>query len=210
MGIITKLVEILFPRWCCKCSQYGTLLCAACFSTLDFLSTTSSNYQFLDSVTALTSYNKTTQSLIHALKYQNVQEVAIEIARMLYLYCSIPPTDYLTAVPLHPLRHASRGFNQSSEIAKELSRLLYIPYKEMLVRTVHTKNLASITNKEQRMAIIKNQFCMSNIDNNQVRNTRVLILDDVWTTGATLEEAAKVLKQNGALAVNGLTFTHQR
>lgn len=207
MNISELLIDVVFPQWCCSCNSYGELVCPKCFSLLEFNSEAKSD-QNVDSFYALTSLSTVSRSMIHALKYDSVIDVAKVCARMMYLYGKIPKIDCITSVPLHPIRQAERGFNQAAEIGSELASLLGIPYYEILQRDIHTQNLASINEPQLRKAIIKKQFSALANSLTHIRGARTAIVDDVWTTGATIAECAWVLKQHGAHETHGITFTH--
>lgn len=127
---------------------------------------------------------------------------------MMYLYGNIPDCSSVTSIPLHPKRQSHRGFNQAEEIAVELARLLQLQYIPCLQRVKHSTNLASVSDPLQRRAVIENQFeVLVGMKQYPVPGP-VLIVDDVWTTSATLEEASKVLKSLVSSPIHGYTFAH--
>ena len=111
--------------------------------------------------------------------------------------------DYLVPIPIHEKRRKERGFNQTEVLVKELSKLSGIPYdNEILLRHKQTKPQNSLTPKE-RKDNIKGAFFVNKAD--LIENKKILIVDDIFTTGSTVEEAAKELYKNGA--VNVCVFT---
>jgi ComF family protein len=166
------------------------------------------NIQNLDTVSALLTIELISRSMIHQLKYQSVKEIAVVCARLMYMYGTIPRTELITSIPLHPVRLHQRGFNQAEEIGTELARLLQRPYVQTTRRTTHTQNLASTTTVEERKNIIKNQFAIVPSMASTINGRSILLIDDVWTTGSTLAAVATVLKQHGVAAVHGYTFAH--
>lgn len=99
----------------------------------------------------------------------------------------------LIPVPLHPKRISKRGYNQALEIARPLSKKLQIPLlKNQCIRTRHTKPQTEIS-REERKSNVKNAFMVKNLPLLQ----HVTLIDDVFTTGHTLEEIVKCLKKNG-------------
>jgi competence protein ComFC len=179
-----------------------------CFSQLEFSSVTSTHTEFLDSFYSLVVFEKVSKALIHQLKYKSVKEIAVVCARMMYMYGSFPPSHVITCIPLHRKRFSQRGYNQAEEIARELSRLLGVTYLNTLQRIVHTQNLASISDPEERKNVISGQFTTNHDVVANIQNKNIMIVDDVWTTGSTLEEAARILKSAGAAQVLGVTFAH--
>jgi competence protein ComFC len=208
MNLKKIIKEIIFPRWCCGCNSYGTLLCEKCFSNLQFSNQEKIHTSYLDSIASLVSFEKISKALVHQLKYQSVIELGVVCARMMYLYGNFPETELVTSIPLHRYRSAQRGFNQAEVIAKELAKLLQLPYLTVLQRNIHTSNLASVSNTEDRKRIISGQFSLLQKNKQQFINKNILIVDDVWTTGATLEEATRILKLNNVKAVHAYTFAH--
>lgn len=108
----------------------------------------------------------------------------------------------LVPVPIHPSKKKQRGFNQALLLADGLGKLAQLPCKELLARKVKTKSQTSLGKKE-RLENIKNVFeCC---DKKAVKGQAVILVDDVCTTTATLEECAKVLKRAGARDVFALS-----
>lgn len=106
--------------------------------------------------------------------------------------------DYVTAVPLHCKRYRSRGYNQSEILAKAVAEALGAEYKELLIRHINTKPQNSLDRKE-RIKNIKGAFLIK--DEISVANKNILIIDDIFTTGSTVNECSKVLKSNKASKV---------
>ncbi|HCC00762.1 MAG TPA: amidophosphoribosyltransferase [Ruminococcaceae bacterium] len=103
------------------------------------------------------------------------------------------PIDFITAVPLSVKRMRVRGYNQSALIGKELAHLLNLPYKNVLCKPADIPAQHSLK-REDRWKNIEGAFCVRN----NVRGKRILLIDDILTTGATLQECASVLRLAGA------------
>lgn len=200
--------ELFFPRWCCGCKRYGELLCSRCFSMLQFSNETIYDHVSLSSISSLLMLEPISRSMIHQLKYNSVKEVAVLCARMMFLYGSIPKSEVITSIPLHPYRQNSRGFNQAEEIARELAKLLHQPFITTLYRSKHSINLASIKDVKIRKKVISGQFTINPVCIPFIQNKKVLLIDDVWTTNATLGEAANTLLQGNPTSIDAFTFAH--
>jgi ComF family protein len=108
------------------------------------------------------------------------------------------------AVPLHKSKLKQRGFNQAEEIAKHLSNFLDIPFlSDVLIKTKKTLPQMSL-NKDQRLKNVSDCFKINPQKKNQIAKKNILLVDDVFTTGATMEECAKILKENRAQSVWGV------
>jgi ComF family protein len=99
-----------------------------------------------------------------------------------------------------------RGFNQSEEIAKLISESTGIKLSTNLVKTKETKPQMEL-NRNERIENVKN--CFAIIDKKEIENKTILLLDDVYTTGTTMDQCAKVLKENGAKEVWGLSVARE-
>ncbi len=118
----------------------------------------------------------------------------------------LPAPDLIVPVPLHTQRLSQRGFNQAGLLARELGRKLRTPVlPDALVRANQTLPQTRLKRRE-RLENVKGAFQISN--DRKVRGRRILLIDDVFTTGTTLSECSKVLKRKGgASEVYALTVT---
>ena len=146
---------------------------------------------------------------VHQFKYQNLRALADPLAVMLQQYLSANPLDFdvLVPVPLHRKRLRERGYNQARLLAQELGRLINIPVlDDVLVRRKHTPPQARTATIEERARNITDAFaCLDN----RLRGRHVLLLDDVATSGSTLNACAAVLKASGTAAVWGLVVARE-
>lgn len=162
---------------------------------------------YLDDLFALVKYQPPIDKLIFDYKYQGVKGIGLTLGKMIYYAANIPKVDLITYVPLSIKKQKSRGFNQAQIIAQELSRLTDIHCRPLLVRKKSRKAQASILDKGQRIKNASDLYLpIEDVEINKVSS--VLMIDDVSTTGATLNECAKVLKQMGIKKVYGLSFAH--
>lgn len=207
------ILTLLFPHFCTGCNRIGTYLCDNCYSKIHFFGSqieiTLEN-PALDTLLSAAHYQPPLSNLIKEMKYQRVQNLAQVAADILYWSVNIPHTDLITAVPLHPKRHQERGFNQAAAIAVHLSNLLQVPYQPLLLRTQNTPHQASISDRQHRLTHLQNCFEINIPIFSKLKNCpqKVLLIDDVTTTGTTLNECAHILKNHGVKKVIGLTLGH--
>ncbi len=145
-------------------------------------------------------YESILKELIHYYKYNYQLGALKDIEDLLNNYFQIRKTTYssfkVIPVPLHVKKLYSRGFDQSYLLAKSIARILQIPFLGVpVVRIKNTPPQVKIKRKE-RMRNIKGAFKIENPDT--IKNQDLLIVDDVFTTGSTTNELAKILKKNGA------------
>ena len=135
--------------------------------------------------------------VIHALKYGHQLAVAKWAGQRLAEQICREEFDRLIPLPLHPERLRERGFNQSAEIAGSLGKCLKLPVdRSIALRTRATPPQADLPHKERRKNVRGAFECRGDLS-----GQRLLLLDDVMTTGATVNECARVLKLHGAASV---------
>lgn len=144
--------------------------------------------------------------LIKNLKYHNARNSAPFLAQLIYRHLIIPEADLLTFVPLHPHKFRDRGYNQCEEIAITLAPILKLPLLPVLERKRHLASQAKVRDQKERLNRLKNVFIVRENYREIILNKRVLLLDDVFTTGATLNEISRILKEAGASQIIGLTL----
>ena len=210
-------LNLFFPRFCFGCKKEGSWLCLDCEATLEIV-----NYHqkhsgvFLKDLYWALPYQKPLiKKLIHCFKYEPLakelsQNLSILIINHFQLIENPPfffnkKSNYvLVPVPLHKQRLKWRGFNQAEEIGKELSSFLNIPLvSDCLIKNKKTPPQTNLS-QEQRKENIFNSFTIKN--KRKIKEKRILLVDDIFTIGATMEECAKVLKKSGAKEVVGIVI----
>jgi competence protein ComFC len=222
-------LDLLFPKFCVNCKTEGFYLCPDCFSLIEILDRQYCPFcenpsvtfdgktckkcrrtKHLDGLYCAASYeNQIIKKLIHSYKYEPfVKDMAPTLARLMISHLAVLnklQNDFkdfiLVPVPVHPKKLKFRGFNPAEELAKVLSEYLEIPvFPGALVKTKQTPPQAELK-KEERQKNIKGIFSVEN--KGVVLENKILLVDDVFTTGATTEECALVLKRSGAGEVWG-------
>jgi len=206
--IFELLICCLFPPFCCSCQKLGSYLCRSCFELCVFTPfpiRLQLEPLYLTSISAPLELSGPISVLIHAFKYKSIKPIGSVLAKLLFLTADIPVVDLLTAVPLHSRRQQDRGFNQAEEIAIELARLLKLPYRPLLSRFRATSPQAKLK-RQDRLEHLKDSF-KPNPEATKIP-PRILLIDDVTTTGTTLNECAQILRKMGAISVHGLVIAH--
>ena len=147
------------------------------------------------------------RQIIHDFKYGRQIHLRHLVARWLYGAFDDERLrgrtfDMIVPVPLHPTRQRERGFNQASLLAELLTAQISIPCKPLLKRVRYTTTQTAL-DRAERMENLHNAFRLRR--NANVRGLRVLLIDDVLTTGSTLSECARILKRSGAISVYAAT-----
>ncbi len=216
---------MFFPNICQGCEQPLTgkekYICLKCLYTLPKTNFHNSRKNIIselffgkinfENATSFCFFNKdgTIQNLIHSLKYKGVKEVGEELGKHLgsELNSSIfSDIDLIIPIPLHKKRQKFRGYNQSEWIAKGISEIMNKPIDiKSVIRATYTETQTK-KNKDERWENVKNIFEIKLPEN--LENKHVLLVDDVITTGSTIESCAKTILEvnNVKISIAAIAF----
>lgn len=216
--LICGMSTLFFPPICVGCqnriTQNQTLVCNSCRQQLQYLSDemilNKEVPENLNAIIPVYVYDERVQGIIHALKYQGFRSLGIVlgelIASRVKSKIKIEPNTILVPVPLHPIKYRERGYNQSYFIAKGLGNILDLNIKNNMLKRIKNTITQTHLSALERHQNMKNAFkLMAGVDFSQIENA--ILVDDVFTTGATLNSAAGVLKSAGVDSVIGVTVT---
>lgn len=235
---LSTFINLLFPSKCLSCKKReSNFLCEDCLKKIEFISTpyckicgkkaegivvenyicgecrTTKNY--FEYARAAAEYRDILKEAIHFFKYRKKENLKFPLSKLLLEYLEICDVkeeilncDLIIPVPLHKKRLKERRFNQAHLISEILSEELKIPLiSDVLIRIKPTLPQINL-NKRQRIENIKGAFLVE--DKEKVKNKKILLIDDVFTTGSTVRECAKMLKKAGAEKVTVLTLARGR
>lgn len=226
------ILDILFPRFCLKCQKEGNWICPDCLSFINVV-----EYQYcpfcaqrvFEKGTCYKHQNKNLDKLFFAVSYENslirkaikkfkyppfLRELTpyfcyLIISHFLLIENKIIGEDgsFLIPVPISSFKKRWRGYNQSEEIAKQLSISLKVPIlTNNLIKIKKTEPQSNLS-KIERIENVKNVFKIKKA--HEIQGKRIFLVDDVFTTGATMEECAQVLKNAGAKNVFGIAIARE-
>ena len=225
--LIELAVDSFFPRRCVGCGKGGGFLCPECLGKLPRLfpplcphcgrpqasgivcPSCRQRKTEIDGIRSLFRFDEVIRKAIHELKYRNLKAISPCLAELLadYLRSNPLPGEALVGVPLHPRRLRERGYNQSSLLAKELSRRIDLPViEDCLIRVKQAQPQVRAVDVEERRRNVADAFVCRD---EKVSGKRIILIDDVCTSGATLESCAAALKNKGAASVWGLTLARE-
>lgn len=221
------VLDLLFPPWCVGCGAVGSLLCSSCQAALPRLSPPlcvrcgkplsfgtlcyecENRPMEIDGIRSIFRFDGAVRQAILSFKYKNVKALAAPLAQLMKEYlCAHPlPGDVLVPLPLHPRRLRQRGYNQSSLLSVELGKLASLPVVEgSLVRLKNTPPQTRTKSAAERQSNVVGAFICRD---QRLEGRRILLIDDVCTSGATLDACATALKAAGATSVWGLTLARE-
>jgi len=227
-----SILDLLFPRHCLGCGKTGLYFCSDCTARIKKVSQIcpvcekpspfGQTHRFCETkyslagLISLFPYEGIVRNAIHKLKYKLVTDLETELWQVIKntleekkqeltifnQFLADKPT--VVPIPLYWYKENLRGFNQSSLLGKRLAKFFDLPFSDKIL--VRQKNVISQTKLafKERKENVKGIFRALPQIQNSLPN--ILLVDDVWTTGSTLKEAARTLKDAGAKTVWGLTL----
>lgn len=220
MRLLEKFLDIFYPKYCLLCLKSGRYICKKCIESLNyingpccpicsgvlrskkhFIHNVCQRHSSLDGLFPLLKYDEKSKVILSEAKYKYTKEIIVEMAEMLKpLYANLPfKIDYTVPVPLSSERINYRGFNQSELLAKGISW----KYQNILTKEKNTIPQTK-SNRSERLKKLENAFVINR--GFDLRNKNIVLIDDVVTTGSTLQECAKILKASGASKVIAIVW----
>ena len=198
MKIFKNILAVLFPQKCLGCKKENEILCSDCLLKINRPDT-----PHLNGIHIAANYQDLVlKKALWMLKYQGVKQLAKPLAELIKerIWKKLETGDWLIVpVPLSKNKLRHRGYNQAELIARELPGNVRA---DVLFKKFHTKSQVEVKDKEERLANIIGSFEVRNPE--KIKGKKIILIDDVLTTGATMREAKKVLKQAGAKKVIGI------
>jgi len=191
------LFEPIKPPICNTCgipTERDVARCVSCFGKTFFF--TSGRAVFV--------YDDLMRDLLHDLKFRRKKQIAQSLGKLWATHMKDMPDAILVPLPLHPKKERERGFNQAQILAQQLSARLNIPMENALERVVDTPPQSGL-HPRMRMENVSGAFGIAPGAN--VHGKNYIIIDDIYTTGASLNECAKVLQAAGASDVSCMTLS---
>ena len=216
MDFLDTILNIIFPVNCISCKEKGLLLCSKCL-----LLSPSPDRKSADWIFPLFDYrHPPIKKAIWLLKYKGKRQMANIFAEVMHTMILEELADLsifenfdepiLIPIPLSPKRKRERGFNQAmllcNELVKSDKNKNFVLEKNILLKPKDGEHQARILDRDKRLKNIVGSFCVKNPE--IIKNRNIILIDDVTTTGATLSEAKKTLRQAGAKKIIAFTIAH--
>jgi ComF family protein len=223
-----NLLNVLFPVFCNGCSNLllknENVICTKCIHNLPLTHHHNIKETEIEKVfyglipfefgASMLYFNKKgiSQNLIHNLKYRNRQEIGTFLGNLyateLIHLETFKEIDYIIPVPLHKKRFHERGYNQVTTFCKSIENKLTIPILDDVLVKKHYLKSVTDKSKEGRLTHNKNVFSIENQD--KIEGKHILIIDDVFTTGATIEACAKEILKIKNTKISILTMAYSQ
>ncbi len=219
--LLDALLDLVLPPHCAACGEVGAGLCRACVAQIRWIDTDACRCcgqplaqgqgtrcpacwrapLAIDGIVTAAEYSGPVRAAVLRFKYRYRRDLARALEEVLLRGATrLPPADLVIPVPLHPMRQRVRGFNQAEGLARALAHHLGCRYDgRALVRVRLTPPQAGLSRLERR----RNLADAFRADPPRVAGQRIVVVDDVCTTGSTLEACAAALRAAGAIEVWG-------
>lgn len=199
-------LDLLFPPKCAGCGTEGAYLCDVCIA--DARKAPDTSGEGLEAIIAPFQMQGAARDVVHRFKYSGLRVMAepMGLAMAQQLERHRISADVLVPVPLHPKRLRERGYNQADLLAKHVGKWLEVDVDSRgLTRTDYQRPQARTTTRDERQANVEGAFAVAR----DFTGLTVVVVDDVTTTGSTLEACTAALHEAGAARVWGLTFARE-
>ena len=214
-GLLAFLLDLLYPPVCVGCQRRGEWLCADCRETLPRLGERQARRVpsgSLDGSWSACAFDGSVRVAIHRLKYGRARHFAEPLAEVLAEAWTLAvrsgaDPEALVPVALHQTREAERGYNQAALLAALLGKAIGLPVESRALRRTRDTPSQTRLSAAERRANVAGAFAA---DPARVDGRRIMLIDDVETTGSTLSACAVALRDAGATAVWSVTVARAR
>lgn len=223
MPLLDNVLSLIAPHDCLVCGREGSLLCNWCAPdafppvpsrcyrcqrlTSDYATCPNCRrYTALKHVWVVTQYESTAEELLHKYKFERARAGAVNIAEALNNTLPYIKDALIVPVPTATSRVRQRGYDQVALLAREIGRRRQLAWLRAVTRLTQSRQVGA--NRQKRRSQLQNAFLVTKPV--QVKGAQVLLVDDVLTTGATLEMVAEVLNHAGAKSIDAVVFAQKQ
>lgn len=196
--MLLRLAKMLAPPECVGCEEEGQILCAKCQKIV--VKATIKNSK---NIIAVTEFNEIGRGLTHAYKFQRQRDASHIIAKLIAQSLPYQSFTVVTSTPTAPVRVRQRGFDHAALLARRVAANLQLPYRPLLFRRSSVRQVGQ--RRQTRFRQAEGLYGA----HPAARDQHILLVDDVITTGATIEACSKALKQCGAKSIQAAVLASQ-
>jgi len=223
VGLLNKVLNVFYPPRCIFCRSVLSYdseinICGRCneelpYARMEFLRTGEEGEEnYCDRAISVFRYTGIVKDSLIRFKFyaspSHYRTFAKLMAKRFLEMAETGDYDMIVSVPLHKQKEYARGYNQARLISKALSRELKLPEESKVIKRLKNTGSQSLLDKKDRQLNIKGAFSVT--DYETVSDKSIILVDDIMTTGATLEECGRVLKEAGARRVTALVVATGR
>ena len=211
--VIEPVIAFALPAFCISCESKlaagRKIICSDCFNQLPLLPQEyievlykEIEHPYFDNLFIRYQFAELFQKLIHLFKYQRALTLAKYFAAAIEPIIKKENYNYITGIPLNPIKEKERGYNQSALIAEAIGQQMHNKVDNALIKRIKNTPSQTKLNREQRIENMQDAFeCTLNLE-----GQHIVIVDDIITTGSTLNACAEILKNQGAAKVTAVAL----
>ena len=194
---ILRILTYIFPQKCKVCGAYSDQICIRCSKTLN-IHKDNIHLEYVDKVFVLYKYDETMKEIIHKAKYESEFYVIFRILKLRVrvikeIKKELGRNFYIVPIPYHPFKWLNREYNLSEKITDYLK---YFHIKELkILRKIRNDKEQKDLSRSERLINLKESFRLNSKKLKNIKSNTFLLVDDVLTTGSTLNECAKTIKE---------------
>lgn len=207
--MIQKLLENIFPICCGVCGRvYKKWICPKCYYNLK------NEFKFIKQkqedfyLYFMSKYENQVRKLLLKFKFKESAYLASTLVEILNknqkIVKELKKYDYIIPVPMHTINKKIRGYNQTEILAKEIEQKIGIKYKKDIILKIKQNKRQSELKEKERIENVKNVYKLQNKE--ILENKKILLLDDIYTTGSTIKSCIKELKKSKAKKIDALVI----
>lgn len=199
------IIDILLPKKCLGCGEEGTYICKNCevfLSEVNMFEVKPSTH-----IMSVWEYEGVIEKAILRIKYDGCHDIIDELVEKAFekIKLNLPSNTHITYVPMYKKKEKQRGFNQAELIAKKIGEQTGRPVIKLLEKMKDNRSQVGL-GPQERLENVNGVFKIFEVGSSTFKPQSVLIVDDVYTTGATMNECIKVLRKAGVKNVYGFTI----
>lgn len=208
--MIERFLNILFPKVCLNCGKQGeSYLCSSCFLALDLrFRIFPVQNKYYDFLIYLGKYKDEIRNKLLQFKFYNkayINEYFLEFLLKDKNICDfLKSFDLIVPVPMYKDKKSRRGYNQTELFAKNLGKNLELSYEENILIKFKENKTQSLLPQNERTKNVRDVFKIENYF--EIKDKKIILIDDIFTTGATIQICSKLLKKAGAASIIALVI----
>ncbi|MDP2911327.1 MAG: ComF family protein [Candidatus Omnitrophota bacterium] len=203
-GVCPEKIKKRLPPFCIKCGRQLNSIP----EPIDICADCRNDAPYFDRAWSACCYEEPLKGLIHDFKYKHITYLSKDFSKLIIDFMQqhnvAAGSELILSVPMHPGRLFKREVNHSDMLAKDIARRMDIPYSGKILKKIKNTSIQSTLKREERIKNLHSSFSIKNTS--AVRGKNILLVDDLFTTGSTVNECSRILKESGAARIEVITL----
>ena len=201
--VCPEKIKKRLPPFCVKCGRQLNNI-----PEIDICADCRNDAPYFDRAWSACYYEEPLKGLIHDFKYKHITSLSMDFSSLIVdfmkQYNVAAGSELILSVPMHPGRLFKREVNHSDMLANDIARRLDIPYSGNILKKIKNTSIQSTLKRDERIKNLRSSFSVKKTS--KVRGKNILLVDDLFTTGSTVNECSRILKESGAARIEVITL----